>query len=79
MGRQHPLSWLIVTTVLNPVGEVSVLLGRASYDGPADLLTVTTLTPTSRPTESTQGGGSDLQALAKALLREMYRDGRIAS
>lgn len=72
-----PLTWLIITTVADAKGDELVLLGRASYDGPADLLTVTTLTPTSRPTESTQGAGSDLQALAKILLREMYRDGRI--
>lgn len=73
----QPLSWLVVTTVAAPDGGERALFGRASYDGQADLLTITTLTPTSRPKEITQGGGSDLQALAKTLLREMYRDGRI--
>lgn len=77
MGSRQPLTWLIVRTVTTTEGKETALLGRASYDAAGDMLTVTTLTPAGRPSETTQAGRHPMQGLAKMLLREMYRDGRI--
>lgn len=72
-----PLTWLVIATVDDANGLPVVLLGRASYDGDADLLTVTTIGQNQRHAESTQGGRMDLQALARMLLVGMHRDGRV--
>lgn len=75
--KRVPLTWLVVDTVPGSDGGHRVLLGRASYDGDADLLTVTSIGPARRVSESTQGGHTPLTWLAKSLLREMHRDGKL--
>lgn len=79
MATRQPFTWLVVDTAPDRNGRPTVLLGRASYDADADLLTVTSIGPASRLSESTQGGHTPLTWLAKALLRNMYRDSRIMS
>lgn len=82
MGLDAPLTWLVVDLLPNHptlLGAPLVIFGRASYDGDADLLTVTTILRASREKEVTQGDGSDLQCLAKTLLREMHRRGGVTS
>jgi len=75
MGSRHPLTWLVIDCLPDQptlLGAPLAIFGHARYDGDADLLTVSTILPTSRPKETTQGGGSDLKELAKTLLREMH-------
>ncbi|QDF96791.1 hypothetical protein CJ010_09745 [Azoarcus sp. DD4] len=82
IGLNDPLTWLVVALLPDHptlLGAPLVIFGRASYDGDADLLTVTTILPTSREKEVTQGAGSDLQCLAKTLLREMHKRGGVTS
>lgn len=67
--RVAPLTWLIVTTVADPKGEELVLLGRATYDGPADLLTVTTR---EGQREEAPLHRRDPQAFAKTLLQSLF-------
>lgn len=71
MATRHPFTWLVVDTVPDHQGCDTILLGRASYDGEGDLLTVTTLGPTERAAETAQVKGQPMQALAKLLLREL--------
>lgn len=77
--KRTPMTWLVVDVAKDHAGRPVALLGRASYDGDADLLTVTSIGPARRVSESTQGGHTPLTWLAKVLLRDMYRDGRIIS
>lgn len=79
MGSRRSLTWLIVSTISDDKGKEIALLGRASYDPDDDMLTVTTLTPTGREAEEAEVRGHPMQPLAKLLLWEMYRDGRITS
>ncbi|PPE70935.1 hypothetical protein C1702_05230 [Caldimonas thermodepolymerans] len=64
----------MVTTMPDAQGVETVLLGKATYDDEADLLTVSTLATPKRLHQTTQGGHGDLQALAKHLLRSLIRD-----
>jgi len=76
MGSRQPLTWLVIDCLPDHptlLGAPLAIFGRASYDGDADLLTVSTILATSRPKETTQGGGADLKELAKTLLREMHK------
>lgn len=75
--KRIPLTWLVVATVDDANGLPVVLLGRASFDGEADILSVTSIGQNQRHAESTQGGRMDLQALARMLLVGMHRDGRV--
>lgn len=68
MATRQPFTWLVISYLDN-----RVLLGRARYDGEDDLLNVTTL---KHGSESTQGGGGDLEGLAKLLLIELHRKHR---
>lgn len=80
VGTRRPFDWLVIDCLPDQptlLGAPQVIFGRAIYDGDGDLLTVTTLTPTGRLSETTQVGGHPMQPLAKMLLREMYRGGRI--
>lgn len=61
-------TWLVI----NPRAGHDAVFGRAAYDGYNDLLSVTTIAATSRPSVTTQGAGSDLRALAKLLLFELH-------
>lgn len=79
MGDRHPMTWLVIDCLLDHptlLGAPLAIFGRASYDGDADLLTVSTLPPAKRLHATTHGGYGDLQSLAKTLLREMHMGGR---
>lgn len=70
-------TWLVVATRPDAQGQLTALLGKASYDAQADLLTVSTLPPAKRLHVTTQGGHGDLQALAKHLLRTLIREASV--
>lgn len=78
MGSRHPLTWLVIDYLPDHptlLGAPLAIFGRASYDGDADLLTVSTILATSRPKEVTHVGKHPMQELAKTLLRKMHRGG----
>lgn len=76
MGSRQPLTWLVIDCLPDQptlLGAPLAIFGRASYDGDADLLTVTTLLPGKRGKEVTQVGRYPMQDLARTLLRELHR------
>jgi hypothetical protein len=74
---RRPSTWLVTTTATDAHGHERVLLGRAVYDHDSDTLAVATFDRPRRE-EVTQGGHGQLEPLAKQLLRELHRSGRVS-
>jgi hypothetical protein len=70
---RRPVTWLASTSAPNAAGQEILLLGKATFDQESDLLTVRPFGKPDAPEITTQVGGHPLEALAKSLLRELFR------